>query len=234
MGFLSDAKAISDVQKIKRGGTARLSISLITNLIINLPDAKRNLLPEQFNYVYSFYKQLRKQKKKVAMNMDEYLKTAVDIIKEFDKMAPYEKYSGGNEIEFSILMQDIKKESAPISMNIHDELIYLVDSSGLVDNDYIDYLTKNIFQISHDSAKAFFGVLILYKIYGKNEALNKLDSLIKFWICSADTNNLFSLTSSVPFLCGTLFPNGVTSKEESSEISKKYSDMIAEKLFAKT
>ena len=35
------------------------------------------------------------------------LDTAVKIIKSFDEIAPYEKYSGGSEIEFSFLMEDI-------------------------------------------------------------------------------------------------------------------------------
>ena len=40
--------------------------------------------------------------------MDLYLDTAVKIIKQFDEIAPYEKYSGGNEIEFSFLMAEIR------------------------------------------------------------------------------------------------------------------------------
>lgn len=232
MGLISDAKAIADLQKIKAGGTAMLSISQITNLIINLPDGKRNLLPEQFNDVYNLYKQMRKCKTKIPMDMDGYMDTAVKIIKEFDKIAPYEKYSGGNEIEFSFLMQDIRKEPAPINKNIQDELIDLVDRSGNSKNDYINYLTQNGYcNISRDIAKAFLGVLILFNTHGKTEALNKLDSLIKSWINSS-TVDMASLLFSVSFLCGTLLPNGVTSKEESDEISKKYSDMIIEKMTA--
>lgn len=32
----------------------------------------------------------------------------IKIIKKFDAIAPYEKYSGGNEIEFSFMMDDIR------------------------------------------------------------------------------------------------------------------------------
>ena len=232
MGLISDVKAMANLQKIKAGGTTMLSISQITNLIINLPDGKRHLLPEQFNDVYNLYKQMRKCKTRIPMDIDGYMDTAVKIIKEFDKIAPYEKYSGGNEIEFSFLMQDIRKEPAPISKNIQNELIDLVDRSGNSNNDYINYLTQNaLCNISRDNAKAFLGVLILFNTYGKNEALHKLDSLIKSWINSS-TVDMTSLLFSVSFLCGTLLPNGVTSKEESDEISKKYSDMIMEKMMA--
>ena len=48
MGIFSDFGSINAVAKIKAGGTADISISQITNLIINLPDAKKNLKKEQF------------------------------------------------------------------------------------------------------------------------------------------------------------------------------------------
>ena len=48
MGFFSDLKAIKDVQIISEGGTAKLSMSQIVNLIINLPDANRNLSSDKY------------------------------------------------------------------------------------------------------------------------------------------------------------------------------------------
>jgi hypothetical protein len=36
------------------------------------------------------------------MDMEEYRKTAVALIQRFDAVAPYEKYSGGNELEHSL------------------------------------------------------------------------------------------------------------------------------------
>lgn len=111
MGILSGIQAISGVQKIKNGGMAKLSISQVTSLIINLPDAQKNLSKEEYNRVYSLFSQMEKCTTKMLMNMDLYLDTVVKIIKKFDKIAPYEKYSGGNEIEFSFLMADIRGEN---------------------------------------------------------------------------------------------------------------------------
>ena len=112
MGFFSDAKAVFDVQRIKTGkGTAKLSISQIVNLLINLPDAQKKLSADEFNQVYILFKEMRKCKTKLLLNMDGYVDTAIKIIKEFDKIAPYEKYSGGNEIEFSFMMADIRGEN---------------------------------------------------------------------------------------------------------------------------
>lgn len=90
---------------------AKLSISQVTSLIINLPDAQKNLSKEEYNRVYSLFSQMEKCTTKMLMNMDLYLDTVVKIIKKFDKIAPYEKYSGGNEIEFSFLMADIRGEN---------------------------------------------------------------------------------------------------------------------------
>lgn len=91
----SDYKAMMDVQRIKTfGGTARLSISQITCLIVNLPDAQDNLPPEQFQKVLQLFYRLRADKKRVRMDMDGYLATAMGIVKQFNSIAPYEKYSG--------------------------------------------------------------------------------------------------------------------------------------------
>ena len=107
MGIFSDIKAMGCVQKIKRGGFAELSVSQIACLLINLPDAKSKLPPEQYEEIYSLFKEMRKCTTKMPMEMTAYCDVAEKIILEFDKIAPYEMYCGGNEFEYSILMSDI-------------------------------------------------------------------------------------------------------------------------------
>lgn len=109
MSIFSDVKAAKDVQRIKSGGTASLSISQITNLLVNLPDAQKNLTHEDFRKVYSLYHELRKCKIKMQIDIDGYYDTAIQIIKRFDAIAPYEKYSGGNELEYSFMMEELRK-----------------------------------------------------------------------------------------------------------------------------
>jgi len=111
MGFFSDAKAAADVQRIKRGGTANLSISQIVCLITNMMDAKNNLSDKEYKEVHDLFIKMRGCTTKVKMNIDTYTYTAVEIIKYFDKLAPYEKYCGGNDFEYSLLMQDIFGEN---------------------------------------------------------------------------------------------------------------------------
>lgn len=51
---------MKEVNKIKKGDKGNLSISQITNLIINLPDAKEKLSSEEFNQVYNLFNELQK------------------------------------------------------------------------------------------------------------------------------------------------------------------------------
>lgn len=110
MGVFSDIKAMSDLQKIKsRGGKAKLSISQIVNLIVNMSDAQRNLPPEQFKLVYAFYTLCRQSKTKIKMDYDGYLDTASKLILRFDEIAPYEKYSGNGEVETQMMLEEIRE-----------------------------------------------------------------------------------------------------------------------------
>ncbi len=115
MGIFSDIQALKAMEVLRTGGRANLSIAQITNLIINLPDAQKNLSSQAFNAVYSLYKELRKCRTKHNVDIDEYCQLAIDIIRRFDRFAPYEKYSGGNELEFSFLMNELRGSSAVTS-----------------------------------------------------------------------------------------------------------------------
>jgi hypothetical protein len=110
MGLISGIQAITAVQKIKQGGTAKLSIAQIAELIINLPDAQKNTTKDQFDKIYDLYREHQKCKTKLPHNYETYVATAIKIIKLFDAIAPYEKYSGGNELEFSYFMNEIRGE----------------------------------------------------------------------------------------------------------------------------
>ena len=94
MGLFSNIRAMKDVQKIKAGGTAKLSNEQIVNLIINLPDANRNLSPEQFRRVYALFQEISRDKEQREMTFSGYLDAATRIIDRFNAIAPYELYCG--------------------------------------------------------------------------------------------------------------------------------------------
>ena len=108
MEIFSGIKAMSALQKIKLGGTAKLSVAQITNLIISLSDAQRNLSPEKFRAIYNLYMEHQKIKTKISQNIDTYMQTAIKIIKKFDIIAPFEKYSGMDEFETKNLLMQIQ------------------------------------------------------------------------------------------------------------------------------
>ena len=138
MSLFADFQAISELKKLKKGKIANLSMSQIVCLIMNMSDAKSNLPLAQYKDVYALFQEYRKCNTKMQLALDDYLDIAVRIIKSFDKIAPYEKYSGGNELEFSFMMQDIRNEIN--KENIQEELFDLVDMFGNSNDDYINYL----------------------------------------------------------------------------------------------
>ena len=103
--YLGDSlQALKAVKKINAGETAELSKRQIVSLIVNLPAAKRNLFPEQFEQVYLLYLTFRQEKDKQMMDLSDYYKTAVDMIKKFDAIAPYSDYSGADPAETQKMM----------------------------------------------------------------------------------------------------------------------------------
>lgn len=109
MGIFANLKAMKDVQKIKNGGSAYFTVSAITNLIINLPDAQKTLDRTAFDKVFELYKKFNKCTTKLELNYEGYLATAVDILREFDKIAPCESYLGIEPVEAILLMKEVRK-----------------------------------------------------------------------------------------------------------------------------
>lgn len=109
MGLISDIRAIKKAQQIKNGGNASISVSSITNMIINLPDASQQLSKDDFDKVYALYKKMRKCKTPINMDINGYYETAINILREFDKIAPCESYLGMEPFEASLLMCEIRQ-----------------------------------------------------------------------------------------------------------------------------
>lgn len=217
MGIIADIKAIKDVAKIKSGGTAKLSISQITCLITNMPDAQKNLSKSEFEAVYALYKELRKCKTKMVMDKRGYIDTAIKIIKKFDAIAPYEKYSGGNELEFSFLMDDIREASDNSDITNSQKLKEIIFNDE--DQKYIDYIVeKSLGQVNKDDAQEIMRVIYYYHEYGKEVALREFDVIANEILEKTGSDAIYK----IGFLAGILYPNGVLTKEESDELGKKY------------
>ena len=226
MGLFSDIKAIKEVQRIKNGGIAKLSIAQITGLITNMSDAQKNLSPQQFKNVYDLYKEFRKCNSKIDMDIETYNKTAVNIIKTFDKVAPYEKYSGGNEIEISLLlMNEIRSSEAKNTEDLLNLDMYCNPKD--VEKDIDNIINSSAMGITREEAKAILAVCMCNQLYGKDVALNVFDKLANKII--SENSKMDSIVK-ISFLAGVLYPNGVVGKAESDELGRKYTDSIIQSL----
>ena len=223
MGFLADIQAVKNLAKIKKGGEANFSISQITCLITNMPDAQKNLTKDEFEQVYALYKELRKCTTKMKLDMEGYLDTALKIIRRFDNIAPYEKYSGGNELEFSFLMEDIKKDEEERRKAIEE---MRKEAHRKENQEYINYLVESSYgQLDIKDAEGFADVMYYYQQSGKDGALRQFDVLVNE---IRQRNTPVKAMMKVSWLTGVLCPNGVLTNEESTALSKKYGEILTE------
>ncbi len=228
MGILSDIRAAKDVMRIKKGGLAKLSISQITGLIVNMPDAKKNLPADTFEKVYNLFKELRKCTTPMVVDFNGYIDNAIKIIKRFDAIAPYEKYSGGNELETSFMMEDIRQTAAPKQSS---PSLLTIDSIILDEEDknYVEQIMKGSYTpVSKTDAETVVRIINLFHIAGKAPALSAIDTFIKGLI-ERDAAMKAPSIILIPFFMSVLNLNGVLGDQESTELSDKYSEMARQR-----
>ena len=238
MGIFGDVKALGAVQKIKKGGCATLSISQITTLLVNMPDAQKKLPKDKFEEIYALYKEYRKCNTKLLYDMNEYTKMALKIVKSFDKIAPYELYCGGNEFEYAIFMEEIR-ETEITRENIHEALIRIVENDPTYsDGGYIKYMYESahkgrtLCKLTYEDTKEFAGVLSIANKNGPEDALQKFDYLVTDWIEKMNgSSDYFKYLDEVPFYCGALCANEIISEEKLRELTSYYRKMMDDKMF---
>lgn len=238
MSFFDDLNAVSEVKKIKAGGVGKLSISQVANLIVNLPDAKRNLDQRQYKEIQDAFNKFRKCKTKYPMDAQEYVSCCKKIILMLDEIAPYEKYCGGNEIEFSFMMQDFRaseENKKDIKGHIQEFLETIVDKYGSQTDaeNYIQYIIdgandRAAIELTYDKAKMFQGILIVNQLHGADIALLYFEWLVQYWIMH-DTSSLEkieNLRDVVSFLSGVLVANKLVDSKGCDVIRNKYCDIL--------
>lgn len=119
MDYYSAMQAITDIQTIKNGGSADLSLAQITLCIVNLQDAEQKLSRAKFKKVYSLFLQYQQKTTKTSYNITSYIETATLIVRAFDAIAPYELYSGGDPQECSALLAEIRQSNPSSSAPSH-------------------------------------------------------------------------------------------------------------------
>ncbi len=85
---------LTEVQRIKNGGQAKLSKRQIVFLIISLNAAKANLSPKQYYQLECLFGMYRRDKQKVVMDCAKYLAVCDEMIADFEEIAPFELING--------------------------------------------------------------------------------------------------------------------------------------------
>ena len=172
------------------------------------------------------------------MDAQEYVSCCKKIILMLDKIAPYEKYCGGNEIEFSFMMQDFRaseENKKDIKGHIQEFLETIVDKYGSQTDaeNYIQYIINGAndraaIELTYDKAKMFQGILIVNQLHGADIALLYFEWLVQYWIMH-DTSSLEkieNLRDVVSFLSGVLVANKLVDSKGSDAIRNKYCDIL--------
>lgn len=213
MGLFTGIKAMKAAKKVKNGGKAKFSYAMISMLIVNLQDAKAKLPPEQYAAVEKQFMDFQKCDTLFEVDVNGYLELCDDVIKKFDAIAPYEKYSGGNELEFSILMDNKRKEENRKKEIVNDSL----SESVKINEEFIKTVLAENPMASREDAIEFYKVVMEGKIKGKQAALKRFDTFVDD-VAKRNPQNAMLI---IPYFCGALNGGGIISKAESDDLSQK-------------
>lgn len=162
----------------------------------------------------------------MELDKDGYYNTAADIITKFDKIAPYEKYGGGNELEYSFLMDEIHRNKNNIDIREQIKDIFLpeeLEYAKVIADSSKDMITR-------DDAKEFIKVLHTYSLTGKENAISEFKSLSRYLI---NKNGEIKAVSQVSYLLGVMNANQIITQDEMNQLSKEYQDIIMKLLMNK-
>ena len=123
MGLFGNMLVAMELRKLNGGRTAMLSTAQITRMITNMPDAQKNLSQEEFEQVYILFQKLSSDTVKKKMDLDGYYDEACRIIRLFDALAPYEKYTDGDPIKIMIMLLQLEKEDLQALAERADRLV---------------------------------------------------------------------------------------------------------------
>lgn len=210
----ADLYAMKKVMNIQSGMTEALSPAQITDLLVSIPDAKRNLTEWQFGKTYNLYCKLRNCRYAIRLDSKAYMEISNSIIKMFDENAPYERYCRNFDEKFLSKASGIR-----ISENPGYEIDY--NEKSLQYSGYAEYLvaTQSV-NLRRGSAYEFANILKTNDLFGKEIALYQFDILER---------KLFNMgydsiaQREIAFMLNLLKNNGViTNEEEMGLLSRLY------------
>ena len=169
------------------------------------------------------------------LDEEAYLESALNLILEFDKVAPYEYYSGGQAEQWASALDALRKKEHASRKNNYQFLLLCLYTEENTDKhrSYVSYLRESCSTLTLPQARAFMGIIILNDKKGTDYSLKAFDDLINCWISNLTADELQAMVFTVPFLCGVLSSNGLISKAQSDSLSKQYCDSIINAMIEK-
>lgn len=165
-------EAVQNVQKIKRGGKAKLSLCQIAMLICNSPDAQRNLSPEEFDFYKACFNKFMSETKSYEVDLSGYYDMCNVVIGTFEKQIPFLLIDGDHS-------QDIEIRNQIKVRKLYDDGLKYKDALWEYENNYDKIERYTTYDSLHKpKAKEISGVTFqatieFFKSYLKKSADNK-------------------------------------------------------------
>ena len=153
--------------------------------------------------------------------MEEYYVIAIDVIREFDKVAPYEMYSGGSQIETSFLLNEIRS---------HEEENRTVVSKKLQDTSNIDFSQFNVKEVADhivnnsygiatfETAEKYARILVVRQVLGRDAAMKEFGKFLSDNRVHYDSVNACGMNS---FYIGCLHSDGIINEAEMEKMTEE-------------
>ena len=110
MGILKARETAREIDKLKYGFCGTVSVADIVKSITSMPDAKRFLNKDKFELVYKQYMDYMSDTNKQFLTSETFLNKIIEIIRVFDRIAPFEDYCGGSVSEYSRFLEILRED----------------------------------------------------------------------------------------------------------------------------
>lgn len=107
--MLSGASAATSMMLLQKGERAKMSNAQIALLVIDMAWAKKKLEKDQYKKMKKLYAEVQKETDRELVDMNEFVDKAVDIVKRFETIAPYEMFCGNEKDSYAPIMKQLRE-----------------------------------------------------------------------------------------------------------------------------
>ncbi len=108
--MFAGASAATSMMMLQKGEKAKFNNATICILVIDMYYAKKNLSKEDYKRMKKIYAEVQKEKDKELVDYDGFVQKAVEVVKRFEEVAPYEKYCGDEPDAYGPILEALRNE----------------------------------------------------------------------------------------------------------------------------